>query len=91
MYEKIRKGRATRIQQSSARAGEGLNERIGFTTLTPRDASLAAAEGKLTGQYLSLTMYWGGTTATYFLTVSEMNSYKMHDHVATEVGAERAP
>ena len=67
MYEKIRKGRATRIQQSSARAGEGLSERIGFTTLTPRDASLAAAEGKLTGKYLSLTIYWGGTAATYFL------------------------
>jgi len=90
MYEKIRKGRATRIQQSSARAGEGLNERIGFTTLTPHDASLAAAEGKLTGKYLSLTMHWGRITAIPSLTVNEMNSYKMHDHIATEVGAESA-
>jgi len=90
MYEKIRKGRATRIQQSSARAGESLNERIGFTTLTPHDASLAAAEGKLTGKYLSPAMYWGRTTVISFLAVDEMNSYKMHDHVATEVGAESA-
>lgn len=70
LYEKIRKGRATRVQQSSARATENLNERIGFSTLTPHDASLAAADGKLT--------------------VNEMNMYKMHDHVATEVGVGRA-
>lgn len=50
MYERIRKGRATRVQQSSARATENLNERIGFSSLTPHDAALAAAEGKLTGK-----------------------------------------
>ena len=50
LYEKIRKERATRVQQSSARATENLNERIGFSSLTPHDASLAAAEGKLTGK-----------------------------------------
>ncbi|KAK7471025.1 hypothetical protein VKT23_002440 [Stygiomarasmius scandens] len=65
MYQLIRKDRATRVQTASARATENLNERIGFTSLTPHDASLAAAEGKLT--------------------INEMNSYKMHDHVASEV------
>ncbi|KAJ4492807.1 salicylate hydroxylase [Lentinula edodes] len=65
MYQTIRKPRATRVQSASARATENLNERIGFTSLTPHDASLAAAEGKLT--------------------INEMNSYKMHNHVATEV------
>ncbi|KAF9647651.1 salicylate hydroxylase [Thelephora ganbajun] len=70
LYEKIRKGRATRVQQSSARAMENLNERIGFTSLKPHGASLAAAEGKLT--------------------INEMNEYRMHDHIAAEVGIERA-
>ncbi|KAF9268247.1 salicylate hydroxylase [Marasmius fiardii PR-910] len=65
MYQVIRKDRATRVQTASARATENLNERIGFTSLTPHDASLAAAAGKLT--------------------INEMNSYKMHDHVAAEV------
>ncbi|KAJ3992256.1 salicylate hydroxylase [Lentinula boryana] len=65
MYQTIRKPRATRVQSASARATENLNERIGFTSLTPHDASLAAAEGKLT--------------------INEMNSYKMHNHVASEV------
>ncbi|KAJ3922680.1 salicylate hydroxylase [Lentinula edodes] len=65
MYQTIRKPRATRVQSASARATENLNERIGFTSLTPHDASLAAAEGKLT--------------------INEMNSYKMHNHIATEV------
>ena len=58
MYEKIRKERATRVQQASASAMENLNERIGFTSLTPRDTlSLAAAKGKLTGKCLSSTMH----------------------------------
>lgn len=51
MYQTIRKPRATRVQSASARATENLNERIGFTSLTPHDASLAAAEGKLTSTY----------------------------------------
>ena len=50
MYQLIRKDRATRVQTASARATENLNERIGFTSLTPHDASLAAAEGKLTSK-----------------------------------------
>ncbi|THU85367.1 salicylate hydroxylase [Dendrothele bispora CBS 962.96] len=48
LYQAIRKPRATRVQAASARAMENLNERIGFTSLTPHDATLAAAEGKLT-------------------------------------------
>ncbi|KAK1227945.1 hypothetical protein PQX77_009047 [Marasmius sp. AFHP31] len=65
MYQLIRKERATRVQTASARATENLNERIGFTSLTPHDASLAAAAGKLT--------------------INEMNSYRMDEHVANEV------
>ena len=57
IYEKIRKGRATRIQQASARAAENLNERIGFTSLAPHDISLAATEDKLTSESLTLTAY----------------------------------
>ncbi|THU80311.1 hypothetical protein K435DRAFT_874512 [Dendrothele bispora CBS 962.96] len=48
LYQAIRKPRASRVQAASARAMENLNERIGFTSLTPHDATLAAAEGKLT-------------------------------------------
>lgn len=49
LYQRIRKPRATRVQMASARATENLNERIGFTSLTPHDADLKAKEGKLTG------------------------------------------
>ena len=88
MYERIRKERATRVQQASLRATENLNERIGFTSLKSHDASLAAAKGELTSKFLSLTVWeWD---VTYRLIVNEMNSYKMHDHVAAEVGMERA-
>ena len=86
MYEKIRKERATRVQRASARAMENLNERAGFTSLTPHDMSLAAAEGKLTSKCLSLTAH-EGRTLTSFLTVNEMNLYRMHDHIAAEVDA----
>ncbi|ORY35309.1 hypothetical protein BCR39DRAFT_461226 [Naematelia encephala] len=48
MYQAIRKPRATRVQQSSTRALENLNERIGFSSLTAHDAAIAAAAGKLT-------------------------------------------
>lgn len=89
MYEKIRKGRATRVQQASLRATENLNERIGFTSLTPHDMSLAAAEGELTSKCFSLTRY-GARILMLSPAVNEMNSYKMHDHVAAEVGTERA-
>lgn len=89
LYEKIRKGRATRVQQSSARATENLNERIGFSSLTPHDAALAAAEGKLTGKRCFISASGGGTL-THFLLVNEMNMYNMHDHVAAEVGIDRA-
>ncbi|KAH8828321.1 salicylate hydroxylase [Flagelloscypha sp. PMI_526] len=37
VYEEVRKPRATRVQSSSARATENLNERIGFTSLTAHD------------------------------------------------------
>ena len=50
LYQNIRKPRATRVQTASARATENLNERMGFTSLTPHDATLAAAEGKLTSE-----------------------------------------
>jgi salicylate hydroxylase len=50
MYETIRKPRATRVQTASARATENLNERIGFTSLTPHDMTLAAQENKLTSK-----------------------------------------
>ena len=89
MYERIRKERATRVQQASLRATGNLNERIGFTSLTPHDMSLAAAEGELTSECLSLTRY-GARALTPSSTVNEMNSYNMHDHVAAEVGTERA-
>jgi len=90
MYEKIRKGRATRVQQASTSAGENLNERIGFANPTPHDMSLAAAKDRLTSKRLSFTMYGSRTPVAPFLTVNEINSYKMHDHVAAEVGAEHA-
>ena len=48
MYERIRKPRATRVQESSHKALENLNERIGFSSLTAHDAAVAAREGKLT-------------------------------------------
>lgn len=52
IYEKIRKGRATRVQRSSVVAGESMNERIGFTRLSPHQMALAAIEGRLTGKHL---------------------------------------
>ena len=48
MYEKIRKPRATRVQDASRRALENVNERIGFSSLTPHEARVAAKDGKLT-------------------------------------------
>lgn len=48
MYQQIRKPRATRVQNASARATENLNERIGFSSLSAPEAKLAAAENKLT-------------------------------------------
>ncbi|KAF9647415.1 salicylate hydroxylase [Thelephora ganbajun] len=46
LYEKIRRERATRIQDASSRAMEDLNERIGFTNVDPNDPT--AAGDKLT-------------------------------------------
>ncbi|THU92301.1 hypothetical protein K435DRAFT_672349, partial [Dendrothele bispora CBS 962.96] len=57
LYQTIRKPRATRVQAASARTMENLNERIGFTSLTPHDATLAAAEGKLTGRIRLLRIF----------------------------------
>ncbi|KAF9652566.1 salicylate hydroxylase [Thelephora ganbajun] len=67
LYEKIRRQRATRIQDASSRAMEDLNERIGFTNVDPNDPT--SVGGKLTH--------------------NEMNEYKMHDHIAAEVGVDR--
>ena len=88
LYEKIRKGRATRIQEASARAMENLNERMGFSSLTPHDAALAAAEGKLTSEHKPSTPH-RCLKLTRPVLVNEMNLYKMHDHIATEVGVDR--
>lgn len=84
MYQTIRKPRATRVQSASARATENLNERIGFTSLTPHDASLAAAEGKLTSEHSFYTQDRASTDYDGF-EVNEMNSYNMHDHISSEV------
>lgn len=48
MYERIRKPRATRVQDASARALDNLNERIGFSSLNAHDAAIAAKVDKLT-------------------------------------------
>ncbi|KAF9788257.1 salicylate hydroxylase [Thelephora terrestris] len=53
-YEKIRKNRATRVQQSSIRAGENISERIGFARLSPHEMALAAATGKVTANEINL-------------------------------------
>ena len=65
LYQKFRKERATRVQQSSARAAENLDKRIRFSSSTPHDASLAAAEGKLTGGWCSLTPHGGKILMIY--------------------------
>lgn len=54
MYEKIRKDRATKVQQASLRAGESVKYRIGFAPLTPHEMALAAAEGRLTVNEMNL-------------------------------------
>jgi salicylate hydroxylase len=56
-YEHIRLPRASRVQSSSARATENLNERIGFSSMTAPEQALAAAEGKLTVSFYLIT--WG--------------------------------
>lgn len=48
MYECVRKPRATRVQEASARALDNLNERIGFSSLNAHDAAIAAKVDKLT-------------------------------------------
>ena len=87
MYEKIRKGRATRVQHASAIAGETMEERIGFNRLTPHEMALAAVEGRVTGIRLFLILY-GDRTLIPSLLANEMNLYKMYDHIAAEVGVE---
>lgn len=89
MYEKIRKDRATRVQQASRRAGESMNDRIGFAPLTPRDMALATAEGKLTGMHLSLHTKEKILIPSH--TVNEMNLYNMRDHIAAEVSKKPFP
>lgn len=83
MYERIRKNRATRVQQASIRAGENANDRIGFTLLTPHDMALAGAEGRLTGKCLVLISCLR-RMSRLSPAVNEVNAYKMHDHIAAE-------
>ncbi|KAF9788258.1 salicylate hydroxylase [Thelephora terrestris] len=52
-YEKIRKYRATRVQQASIRGGENTDERIGFARLPPHDMALAVTMGKLTANEIN--------------------------------------
>lgn len=69
LYEKIRYGRASRVQEKSRLATENINERIGFSSLDAPDRiqrrDLAPGEGKLT--------------------MAELNMYDMHSHVAEVV------
>jgi salicylate hydroxylase len=44
LYEKLRKPRATRIQEASFRAREDLNERIGWSSKTDRPGKLTVEE-----------------------------------------------
>lgn len=44
LYEKIRKERATRVQDASFRARENLNERIGWSSSTDRQGKLTIEE-----------------------------------------------
>lgn len=53
LYERVRKPRATRVQQASLRATENINERIGFST-QPYTQGKLAATGKLTTDELNL-------------------------------------
>ena len=53
LYERIRKPRATKVQQASARARENINERIGFSS-QKIGYKEAAASGKLTIDEMNL-------------------------------------
>jgi salicylate hydroxylase len=48
LYNQVRYPRATRVQESSKRALENLNERIGFSSLPAHEERLAASQNKLT-------------------------------------------
>ncbi|RXW25751.1 hypothetical protein EST38_g82 [Candolleomyces aberdarensis] len=48
LYQAIRKPRATRVQEASARATENLGERIGFTSIQIEDEHLRPKSGNLT-------------------------------------------
>lgn len=63
MFQRLRKGRATRVQEASVRATENLNERIGFSSLNAHEQALAAGEGKLTGECWSEIRDGGGTAS----------------------------
>lgn len=87
LYQIIREPRSTRVQEASWRATLNINERIGFTSLTAPEAELAAAADKLTSE----PQFFIQQAFLNVRTVNEMNSYKMHDHVATEVAKLSAP
>lgn len=44
LYEKLRKARATRVQEASFRARENLSERIGWSSSTDRPGKLTIEE-----------------------------------------------
>lgn len=50
LYQVIRKPRATRVQEASARATENVGERIGFTSIRVEEESLRPKDGALTGR-----------------------------------------
>jgi salicylate hydroxylase len=53
LYERVRKPRATRVQQASLRATENINERIGFST-QPYAQGKVPTTGKLTTDEMNL-------------------------------------
>lgn len=66
LYERVRKPRATRVQQASLRATENINERIGFST-QPYAQGKVASTGKLTTDEINL--YGELNTSTFILPV----------------------
>ncbi|TRM64901.1 hypothetical protein BD626DRAFT_567760 [Schizophyllum amplum] len=74
MYEKIRKPRASRVQMASRLATDDINERIGFTSLN------------LPSSFDATAKELGWTK----LTIPEMNTYDMKEHIAKEAASEVA-
>ena len=60
LYQAIRKPRASRVQEASARATENVGERIGFTSIQVQDELLKPKSGNLTGEYTLLCLIDNG-------------------------------